>query len=310
MTQKDSPKAPVDAWIGRTVDNRYRITRPIAVGGMGSVFQAEQLNLRRQVAIKVFAGSEPVKLERFRREAEALAAVSHPSIVEVYDFIVEFERDVGVAYLVMPFVAGMDLEDYLHIQPDRRLRVDAVAQLLIPVASALVELHANGIIHRDIKPANIIRFMRADGHPGVKLVDFGVARRNQDPGITRTGAILGTPPYIPPEVLRREPHTPLSDIFSFGATLFELLTGEPPFGRDTLQAIVARTLESDPVLPEALEGTAMGVLITLMLDKNPRRRPDAHTVLGALEHVRREVGAGSPGPGPKETLAGSPWGSR
>ncbi len=305
--KRSSGRVQVEAYLGRVVGRRYRIARALAVGGMGSVFVAEQLNLKREVAMKVFAGTDPLHLERFRREAEALASLSHPAIVEVYDFLTEFEGPLAAGYLVMAYVKGMDLEDYLKSKPDRRLVQSEIVQLLVPVASALVELHASGIIHRDIKPANIIRFERADGRPGVKLVDFGVARRHDDPGITALGHVLGTPPYLSPEALAGKPHTPVSDIFSFGATIFELATGQPPFGRESLQSIVMRTLEEEVQLPPYLDSTPLGGLIRAMLEKNPRHRPDSLSVVQSMEQLPRNS-APSTGPhvrdaSPSET----PW---
>ncbi len=289
----EAPLTP-STLVGKLIDGRYRILEPLAEGGMGSVFLAEQTGLRRKVALKVMVSADPELVERFQREATALAEVSHPAIVEIYDFTAHAVEAGNRGCLCMAFIDGMDLADYLDTRPGRRLDPDEVITLVIPVISALVELHANGIIHRDIKPANLVRFLRADGRPGVKLVDFGIARRQVDPGMTASGLVLGTPPYLPPEAFLGEKATPLMDIYALGATMFELLTGAPPFVADTQAKIIQRTLHEDPPFPPRLEGTPLADLIGQMLGKIARNRPDAMQVLKGLEAARRGMSAIEP----------------
>jgi serine/threonine protein kinase len=272
--------------IGKVIDGRYEIIKPLAEGGMGSVFLAEQTGLRRKVALKVLVSEDPELVVRFQREATALAEVSHPAIVEIYDFTAHAVEAGNRGCLCMAYIDGMDLADYLDQQPVRCLPPKEVMTLVIPIISALVELHANGIIHRDIKPANIVRFLRADGRPGVKLVDFGIARRQVDPGMTASGLVLGTPPYLPPEAFLGEKATPLMDIYALGATMFELLTGAPPFAAEGQARIIQRTLHEDPQFPEHLAGTPLAALVGQMLGKIARNRPDAMQVLKGLEAVR------------------------
>ncbi len=272
--------------IGKVIDGRYKILDPLAEGGMGSVFLAEQTGLQRKVALKILVCEEPELVQRFQREATALAEVSHPAIVEIYDFTAHAVEAGNRGCLCMAFIDGMDLADYLDEQPERRLPPNEVISLIIPIVSALVELHANGIIHRDIKPANLVRFLRADGRPGVKLVDFGIARRQVDPGMTATGLVLGTPPYLPPEAFLGENATPLMDIYALGATMFELLTGAPPFTADGQAKIIQRTLHEEPQFPDHLASTPLAGLLGEMLNKIARKRPDAMQVLEGLENVR------------------------
>ncbi len=279
-----------DPLVGKVIDGRYTIEKPLASGGMGSVYLARQRNLARPVAIKVVTGADEELVERFRREADALADASHPAIVEVHDFIQEGE-DQQRCYLVMTFVEGQDLEDYLDQHPKERVRVDEAVALMIPIVSALVQLHAAGIVHRDIKPANIIRFQGADGRPAVKLVDFGIARRAVDPGLTNAGYIIGTPPYMSPETLLATPHTPVADVYAVGATLFELLTGAAPFGNGRLHEVMGRALKDPVPLPGWLRATPLGELLLRMLAKEPADRPDALQVLEALERIQDELAA-------------------
>ncbi len=271
---------------GLVVDGRYRLIKPLASGGMGSVWLAEQLKLNRKVAIKLMTHSDEELVERFRREAVAMSDVSHPAIVEIIDFSVLGDGGSGRGCLIMAYIDGLDLGDYLDIQPEQRIEVTEARILMLPVVSALVELHANGIIHRDIKPDNVVRFVRADGRPGVKLVDFGIARRQVDQGMTASGYVLGTPPYLAPETMLGEKHTPLSDIYALGATLFEMITGDPPYGHGSVSEIMQQALHRDPVFPQFLRDTAMEALLKRMLAKAPSERPDAMEVLQSLEKMR------------------------
>jgi hypothetical protein len=173
-------------------------------------------------------------------------------------------------------------------QPDGRLAVGPAVALITPIASALVELHARGILHRDLKPANIVRYVRADGHASVKLVDFGIARREQDAGLTGEGLIVGTPPYLSPEVMLGKRHSEASDVYALGATLFELLTGTPPFGKDSVHDVMKRTVTESVKLPPYLEHTAVGELLLDLLDRNEARRPSALAALGQLERLELE----------------------
>lgn len=275
---------------GRIIGDRYRIERPLAHGGMGSVYLATQLGLQRRVAIKALASEKPELLERFRREAVALAEVSHPGVVEIYDFLTGSVETEGRCYLVMAYIDGVDLEAHLRTQPERRLQPQAVVELLLPVVSALVELHTLGIIHRDLKPANLVRYVRADGRAFAKLVDFGIARREVDPGLTATGSVLGTPAYLAPEAIFGRKQTPKSDVYSLGATLFELLTGAPPFGDGKPIEIINRVMQHHIVLPPEVGGTALGTLIVRMLEMEQDKRPTSLRVFETFESIAHGFG--------------------
>ncbi len=274
---------PIEPLIDRVVDGRYKIVKPLSTGGMGTVFLGTQLNVDRSVAIKLITSSAPGLETRFQREAQALAAVSHPAIVEIHDFI--SAKIEGQYFLVMAFIDGIDLEEFLSLQPKGLLKPGEVLSLIIPVVSAMVELHASGIIHRDIKPSNIVRFLRADKRAGVKLVDFGIARREVDPNLTAEGIIMGTPPYLAPEVMLGKKHSKASDVYALGATMFELLTGTAPFGKDELHEIMKRTVHDPVVLPQALQGKPLGEFLVKLLDKDPDKRPDAMELLHQLEKM-------------------------
>lgn len=274
---------PTAGLIDRVVDGRYRIVKPLSTGGMGTVFLGTQLNVDRDVAIKLITSSSPGLETRFQREAQALAAVTHPAIVEIHDFI--SAKVEGQYFLVMAYIDGIDLEEFLSLQPKGRLKAPEVLSLIIPVVSAMVELHASGIIHRDIKPSNIVRFLRADKRAGVKLVDFGIARREIDPNLTAEGIIMGTPPYLAPEVMLGKKHSKASDVYALAATMFELLTGTAPFGKDELHEIMKRTVHDPVVLPDVIKDTPLGSFLEELLVKDPDKRPDAMAVLRTLERI-------------------------
>jgi serine/threonine-protein kinase len=203
-----------------------RIVREIGRGGMGVVYEAFQEELDRPVAVKALdmklARSKEV-VERFRREGRAYARLRHEAIVQVHDLV---EKEDGL-YLVTEFVDGADLARVLH--KGGALPADCVAVVGARVADALDYVHYNALLHRDVKPANVMA--SRDGE--VKLMDFGIAKGEDDMSLTRSGMLIGSPSYMAPEVLGGAEAGPPSDVWALGITLYELLTGEKPFrGRD------------------------------------------------------------------------------
>jgi len=278
---------------GTLIGGRYRIDAPVAHGGMGVVYRATQLDLERQVAIKAMSSDDSNLLERFRREAIAMANVCHPAVVDVYDFVPVLSPAGGRLYLVMAFIEGQNLRSYARSLPARRLPAPELVELFLPVASALVELHDKGIIHRDLKPSNLMRTERTDGRPYLRLVDFGIARRHVDPALTAAGSILGTPTYMAPETLVGEKETTRSDIYSLGATMFHLVTGRPPRKQGSPRRMLRRMMRQPLRLPEGLDGTPLGALLGHMLTVAASERPDAIDVLRSLERIHRAHLAGT-----------------
>jgi serine/threonine-protein kinase len=204
-----------------------RIVREIGRGGMGVVYEAFQEELDRPVAVKALdtklARSKEV-VERFRREGRAYARLRHEAIVQVHDLV---EKEDGL-YLVTEFVDGADLARVLH--KGGALPADCVAVVGARVADALDYVHYNALLHRDVKPANVMA--SRDGE--VKLMDFGIAKGEDDMSLTRAGMLIGSPSYMAPEVLAGGEAGPPADVWALGITLYELLTGEKPFrGRDS-----------------------------------------------------------------------------
>src|SRR5262245_47576135 len=273
---------------------RYRLTRQLGTGAMGEVYLAEHTLLRRPCAVKLIrptgVGGER-QVARFEREVQATAALTHPNTVEIYDY---GRTEDGTFYYAMEYLPGLDLDElverYGPLPPVR------VIHLLRQVCGALREAHGVGLIHRDIKPANIIVCSRGGVHDVVKLLDFGLVRAI-GPGagggkLTQEGAIAGTPEYMSPE--QAEGVAGLdgrSDIYSLGAVAYFLLTGRPPFQRETaFQLLLAHVRE--PVTPMTeirpeVPADRQGVVLRCLEKDRERRFPDVLALDDALAGCQR-----------------------
>jgi predicted Ser/Thr protein kinase len=239
-------KSPVPAAGGSSLPEqfgRYRIVKPLGRGGMGAVYLAHDSQLDRHVALKVphFTPADGTDVwERFQREARAAATIEHPNICPIYDV----GAIDGIPYATMAYLEGRPLSELL--KADKRLPQRPVAAVVRKLALAMQAAHANGVIHRDLKPSNVIINKRNEP----VIMDFGLARRGeQDPRLTATGAILGTPAYMSPEQARGEPSGQSSDIYSLGVILYELLTGRLPF-QGGVPAVLSQILTAHPEPPE------------------------------------------------------------
>jgi tetratricopeptide (TPR) repeat protein/tRNA A-37 threonylcarbamoyl transferase component Bud32 len=248
----------------------YEIEAVLGQGGMGVVYKARHLRLGRPVALKMLlAGplARQVERERFLREAQAVASLRHPNIVQVHDV-----GDVdGRPYFTMELVEGASLAERIRGVPQAPRRA---AALLATLADAVHAANRSGIVHRDLKPSNIL--LSEDGTP--KVTDFGLARRWQDDaGLTLTGHPLGTPSYMAPEQARGDKSAlgPATDVYALGAVLYELLTGRPPFRADTPTATLQQVLADEPVSPARLNPGVPRDLETICLkclNKEPHKR--------------------------------------
>ena len=212
-------------------DGRYRLEAVLGRGGMAIVWRATDVQLERTVAIKVISdvlAGDPRFVQRFDREARLAAGLSHPNLVKLFDYSVEEERP----FLVMEYIAGGTLREA------RGRQLDALA-LGRELLDALAHIHAAGILHRDVKPANVL--LDTDGSP--RLTDFGIARSEDQTGLTLTGQVMGTLRYIAPEVAAGEPATVRSDLFSLGVLLGEFAGDEPP---EALAGLLPRLTARDP----------------------------------------------------------------
>jgi serine/threonine-protein kinase len=256
----------------------YLILGELGRGGMGVVYKARQIKLHRIVALKMVlagahAGTE--QLARFYTEAQAVAHLQHPNIVQIY----EVSEQVGLPYFSLEFVDGGSLAQEAAGKPQP---VDKAARMVKTLAGAMHHAHQHNVVHRDLKPANVL--LTADGVP--KITDFGLAKRLEDESSsqTRSGAILGTPSYMAPEQAMGEVHRigPLTDVYSLGAILYELLTGRPPFAGPTPMDTVVQVTRDEPVAPSQLQPNIPRDLETICLKCLQKEQPKRYASAAAL----------------------------
>jgi serine/threonine-protein kinase len=253
------------------VDNRYRLSDRLGSGGMAEVYLAHDDVLDRDVALKVLSGrysDDEEFVERFRREAQSAAALSHPNIVSIFD---RGESEDGTYYIAMEYLSGGTLKD--RILKRGALPARTAAAVALQIAEALKVAHGSGVIHRDIKPHNILITDTGD----IKVTDFGIARAASSSTMTRTGSILGTAHYLSPEQAMGEPVGPSSDIYSLGVVLYEMLTGELPYDAETPIGIAMKhvnghlrePIEVDPSIPQGINDITMKMLARAPEDRYP-----------------------------------------
>ena len=275
---------------------RYRLGERIAGGGMGSVYRAVDESLGRQVAVKVLRrelADDPTFLERFRREARAAAALSHPGVAGVYDY----GELGGNAFIVMELVEGETLAE--RIAATGRLPYTEAFAIGEQVARALAAAHAHGLVHRDVKPANVLL-----GPVGAKVTDFGIAKAATSATLTRTGMVLGSANYVAPEQAQDDDVGPAADQYSLGCVLFEAVTGRTPYTGANPVAIATQHVSAPVPDPRAdlpdLPAPAAD-LIRRALAKHPADRFPSATALAdalAAAGARESRSPGVPEPGP------------
>jgi serine/threonine-protein kinase len=254
---------------GDLIADRYELEELVGSGGMSSVFRARDQQLGRRIAIKILHeryGDDPEYIERFRREARAVARLSHPNIVTVIDR----GEDGGRQYIVFEHVDGENLKEL--VGRTGRLPLRRALELALAVADGLAFAHRQGLVHRDVKPQNVLLSQEGE----VKVTDFGIARSlDVEHGVTQTGTVLGTGEYLAPEQASGEPVSPATDVYSLGVVLWELLTGETPFTGENFVAVALRHLnEPLPSLREERPDvpTRLAAAVERALAKDPARR--------------------------------------
>jgi len=280
--------------LGHTISH-YRITGKLGSGGMGIVYEAEDVRLPRKVALKFLpeeSADDPDAERRFQREADTIAQLNHPNICTIY----EIDRADGRAFIAMECVEGLNLKTYMA---RNQLSTGAIVEIALQIAAALGSAHAKGIVHRDIKPGNIV--VSSEGQ--VKVLDFGLARRFKTTdtdelgleGSTIPGRPMGTANYMAPERILQLPLDPRSDLFSLGVVIFEMATGRLPFAGASPSETVANVLDKEPVpltslAPQHAKGLE-DVVRRLLSKKAGDRYPTANELTIAL------LGIGAPSAG-------------
>ena len=274
--------------VGDVLAGRYRIDAPIGVGGMASVYRAADLRLERDVAVKVLLpnlAADPVLAQRFEREALALAATSHPSVVKVFDVEAGDAAAGREPFYVMELCDGGSLADRLRTHG--RLEPAEVVDVIGAVAAGLADLHSRGFVHRDVKPHNILF-----DHERARLADFGLARSEEASeltSLTASGATVGTLAYIAPELLRGDAATPASDVYALGVVAFQGLTGRLPRPAAAVADLVESHGEPAPsassIVPEL--GTAFDAPIAATLATDPMARPKPVELAEGLAATRQ-----------------------
>ncbi len=281
-------------WTGKKLSNRYVIDELLGQGGMSAVYKATDPNLKRVVAVKMIhthLSSNPDFVQRFEEEAAAVAQLRHHGIIQVYDF----NQDDDVYYMVLEFVPGETIQDHLKRLNDsgRRISIANAVTYMADVCDAVDYAHQRGMIHRDIKPANLM----LNPHGQVILMDFGIAKIVGGQRHTATGAVVGTAMYMSPEQIRGEQPDRRSDIYSLGVTLFEMVSGHPPFQADSAMTLMMMHV-NDPVPdPRKLNPEVPDDLVAVInkaLEKNPNNRyQTAAQMASALRNIAARIKSGS-----------------
>jgi len=268
--------------VGTLLSGRYRLEQQVGVGGMSRVYRAMDTQLERNVAIKTLnreVAAESDQLERFRREARAVAQLSHPHIVHVIDA----SEDSGTAYIVFEYVDGETLK--ARIRRLGRLDITEAVAYTIEIARALGYAHDREIVHRDVKPQNVL----IDPEGSAKITDFGIARTLTEEGLTADGRVLGTTDYVSPEQALGQPVTGQSDLYALGIVLYEMLCGEVPFTAENQVAVAMKHVREE--LPDVAErrpdvSAALAAVVDRATEKDERRRyRDAGAMIADLEEV-------------------------
>ena len=298
--------APARNVSGDLIADRYELERLVGTGGMSNVYKAKDRLLERNVALKVLHphyGDDEEYVERFRREARAVAQLSHPHIVTVIDR----GEDNGQQFIVFEYVDGENLKQL--VERTGPLPARRAVQLALEVAEGLAFAHENGLVHRDVKPQNVL--LTPDGN--AKVTDFGIARSlDVEHGVTQTGTVLGTSNYLSPEQANGQPTTPATDVYSLGVVLYELLTGDVPFRGENFVAVAMKHVnETPPDLPAQRPDLPMRLVVAVerALEKDPSDRfasmaqfaDELRQILAGLAEPDLELTFVAPGPVPRQS---------
>src|SRR3954467_4287125 len=251
--------------IGTLIGERFRLDEKVGAGGMSSVYRAYDPTLERWVALKMMhrdISTDPDQLERFRREARAVASLNHPHVVTVIDA----GEDEGAPYIVFEYVEGETLKD--RIRRLGMLPVPEAVAYAIEIGRALSAAHAARLVHRDVKPQNVL----IDPEGRAKLTDFGISRELEGDGLTATGRVLGTTDYVAPEQAMGQGVDPRSDIYSLGVVLYEMLTGDVPFHADSQVGVAMKHVNEE--LPDVQRRRPeVSAAVALVVERSTAKDP-------------------------------------
>ncbi|PCC68936.1 serine/threonine protein kinase [Nannocystis exedens] len=286
--------------IGTVLENRYRVLGLLGRGGMGDVYLGEDMRLRRRCALKLLharLAEDRTSVERFLREAQMIASLDHPNIVDIYSF---GEEPSGLVFFAMELLQGEDLDARLRRRAEHPFSPHDACVWAIQIAHAVACVHDSGLIHRDLKVSNVFLARRRDGGEICKLLDFGIARAEDNSELTETGVTLGTPSYMSPEQIRNANLDRRSDIYSFGVVLFKLLTGRVPFTGEPIQ-VAMQHCEALPPAPSSLApaagiSPALDAIVLKAMAKKPGDRFQSMQEVGQAltDLLQREAPALAP----------------
>ncbi len=277
--------------IGRELAGRFRILAKLGEGGMGTVYRAEQISLKRTVALKLLrpeVAASPLLVRRFNAEAEAVAKLNHPNTVGIYDFGQDAD---GSLFISMEFIEGKSLRDVVHTEAPLPLR--RALHIATQVCASLIDAHAHAIVHRDLKPDNVMLQERGRQRDVVRVLDFGIAKLRDDSrqsqmAMTQAGDMLGTPQYMAPEQIRGEHVDGRVDIYALGCMLYEMVTARLPYDAPNVMALLSKHLLEAPVPPSQRRPDlnlprAIDDLLLAAMAKDPGARPQ--TMEQYAEHL-------------------------
>ncbi len=293
------PASDDELQIGRVVGGRYRVEKRLGKGGMGAVYCATQIHMRKAVALKVLhhrMTQMPEAVARFEREAVAAARIQHPNVAAAIDF---GRLDDDTYYLALEYVEGHNLRQVLYAAGGS-LPVGRVLRIGQQLAEAMAAAHAQDIVHRDLKPENVMMLSEGAESDALKVLDFGLAKiaLDDDPDgdaptqLTKVGTIFGTPTYMSPEQAAAGEIGPSSDLYSLGVLLYEMLAGKPPFAADSVVVLLSKHINERPAPPPRHVPPRLARLVLRLLEKRPEARPaSAGEVAADLQRLQSGLGS-------------------
>ncbi|HSU41736.1 MAG TPA: serine/threonine-protein kinase [Polyangiaceae bacterium] len=296
----DATVVETDPQVGRVLADRYRIVKLLGSGGMGSVYRAEHVHMKKPVAVKILHRHMTTNAEvvaRFEQEAVAAGRIEHPNVAAATDF---GKLEDGSFYLALEYVEGKSLGDVIDQGPLSPYRALVVAR---QIAEALGAAHAAGIVHRDLKPDNVLLVERDGLADFVKVLDFGIAKLHVDEGsghkpLTQIGTIFGTPQYMSPEQGQGRPVDGRSDLYALGIMLYEMLSGKLPFDADDLVVLITRqVMEAPPPLPDSIPAPVRALTAQLLEKKPEARVQSAAELVERIDELLGELASSSRAPG-------------